>query len=287
MKLSYIVVTYRSEDQVGNLIDSIVAQRGTGEFEIIVVDNSIDESSAGVLREKLPTIKLIQNERNRGFTAAVNQGIREAKGDFVFMLNPDVVLMPGCAETLLGAFSDNTVGAAAPQMINPDGSIQKSVRNFPRFSTLVYESLGLGLRYPKHRKFGYWRNLGFSHDELKSVEQPMASAFMVRKDTSEVVGPWDDDFFVFFSDVDYCKRIIDAGYKIMFVPKAKAIHEGGGSTRREGSWLVWDSHRGFSRYLRKHELKGFRKMLRPLAGLILFVGGLARVTVRKIAGRGF
>jgi hypothetical protein len=232
-------------------------------------------------------VRFIQNGRNLGFTAAVNQGVRVATGEYLFVLNPDVVLKPNCTQSLVRAFTSEEIGAVAPQLLDSDGSIQMSVRNFPRFSTIVYESTGLARWFPKHSAFGHWRNYAFKHDELKSVEQPMASAIMIRSDVVVEVGEWDERFFVFFSDVDYCKRIVESGFRIVFVPAAQALHQVGGSTRNEGAWLVWDSHRGFGRYLCKHELRGWRVLLRPLACLILWLGAVVRTMMRKIVGRGF
>jgi len=287
VKVSYIIVAFRSSHHVGRLIESILSQENSGEAEIIVIDNSPHESSADIIRARAASATIIQNECNRGFTAAVNQGLSRATGDYVFLLNPDVVLRCDCTAILTAALADVSVGAAAPQLLNADGTIQRSVRNFPHFSTLVYEALGLSRLFSRQQIFGHWRNRFFDHDKKVTVEQPMASALMMRREVIAKVGDWDEEFFVFFSDVDYCRRIRDAGCRILFVPEAKAEHETGGSTRREGTWLVWDSHRGFYRYLCKHELTGVKALLRPFAGLILWLGALLRVIVKKLRGRNF
>lgn len=115
----------------------------------------------------------------------------------------------------------------------------------------------------------------------------MASAFMIKSDVVKKLGPMDEDFFVFFSDVDYCKRIVDAGLDIMFIPGAKALHVVGGSTRQEGTWLIKDSHRGFYRYLVKHELKGIKTLLRPFAAFILCGSAVMRIVYRKVMRQSF
>ena len=286
MRVSYVIVTYHSTDQVGALVESIAIQSSEGGSEIIVVDNSPDDSCKAIVESACPSAKFIQNDSNRGYTAAINQAITLAGGEFLFLLTPDVVLQEKCTENLIAAFN-GSAGATAPQLLNSDGSIQKSVRNFPRFSTLIYDSIGLAKLFPANNTLGRWRNLYFPHDQLREVEQPMASALMIHRAAMEKVGDWDEQFFVFFSDVDYCKRIYDAGYSILFVPQAKAKHEVGGSTRHEGTWLIWDSHRGFARYLQKHELRGFKLILWPLAKLLLWVGAVGRVLMRKLKGQGF
>ena len=110
---------------------------------------------------------------------------------------------------------------------------------------------------------------------------------MIKREVVALLGPMDEQFFVFFSDVDYCRRIVDSGREIVFVPAAKAYHAIGGSTRQEGAWLIRDSHQGFYRYLVKHELNGAKAALRPLAAALLGVGGLARIIHRKVTGGSF
>ncbi len=291
MKVSYIIVAYKSSELLRTLLESIKSQ-ATGddelqfEYEVIVVDNSPDCSSADVVAAILPESHFIQNNTNRGYTAAINQGIKQSTGDYLFLLNPDIILESKCTMNLVRALGDN-VGAAAPQLRHRDGSIQKSVRNFPRFATLLYELTGLARLAPNSPTFGHWRNNSFSHAEESAVAQPMASALMIRADVAAAIGTWDDQFFIFFSDVDYCKRIHDAGLLIKFIPTARAEHGIGGSTRGEGTWLIWESHRGFARYLNKHELRGAMVVLRPVARVMLWFGALVRVMWRKLRGRKF
>ncbi|MFH2055909.1 MAG: glycosyltransferase family 2 protein [bacterium] len=285
--VSYLLVAYKSRAQIGATLTAIKAQRGDFEREVIVVENYPQESCAEIVFQALPEARLIVNSRNEGFTRALNQALHNATGDFHFVLNPDVELGPHCTETLLKVLSEPETWAAAPQLRFAGGEVQFSVRNFPTFLTLIWEFSGLSRLFPNSSVFGRWRNQRFDHRSRALVEQPMASAFLMRREVFDKLGDWDERFFIFFSDVDYCKRIAAVGGKIIFAPAATATHQVGGSTRQEGNWLIYESHRSFYRYLAKHELVGIRYLLRPAAMLLLSLGAIGRALCRKLTGRLF
>ena len=285
-RVSYLIVAYRSRDVIVKLLNSIAAQSGEFEREIIVVDNSAAENCADLV-QGFAGVKYILNSTNSGYTKGMNQAIAASSGEYQFWLNPDVVLADDCTTSLLAELTTASTAAAAPQLQYSDGTIQSSVRNLPTFMTPVHESLGLSRLFPLSRRFGRWRNRYFDHNTRSKIEQPMASAFMIKSDLVKKLGPMDEEFFVFFSDVDYCKRIVDAGLDIMFIPDAKALHVVGGSTRQEGTWLIKDSHRGFYRYLVKHELKGIKTLLRPFAAFILCGSAVMRIVYRKVMRQSF
>jgi len=281
-KVSYLLVAYKSNDVIGDAVKSIQMQAGGFEREIIVIDNFASENCRDIVTALASDANVKINAHNDGFTRGVNQATWLASGEYLFYLNPDVQLSPDCTRILISELeNDSQLAAAAPQLLNQDGSVQQSVRNFPTFATLIYEHFGLTHLVPRSRRFGRWKNRYFDHQSRAFVAQPMASAFLLRHDVIDRIGAWDERFFIFFSDVDICRRIIDAGYHIIFAPDAKAHHGLGGSTRKEGSWLISDSHRGFYRYLAKHELRGFRILLRPLAAIILSVSAVLRVIYRE------
>jgi N-acetylglucosaminyl-diphospho-decaprenol L-rhamnosyltransferase len=281
-KVSYLLVAYKSNDVIGDAVKSIQLQAGEFECEIIVIDNFASENCRDLVIALAPDANGVVNAHNDGFTRGVNQAASLASGEYLFYLNPDVQLASDCTRILINELeADSQLAAAAPQLLNQDGSVQRSVRNFPTFATLIYEHFGLAHLFPRSHRFGRWKNRYFDHQSRALVEQPMASAFLVRHDVLDRIGAWDERFFIFFSDVDICRRIMDAGYRIIFAPDAKVHHGLGGSTRKEGSWLLYDSHRGFYRYLAKHELRGFRILLRPLAAIILSVSAVLRVIYRE------
>lgn len=285
--VSYILVAYKSRAQIGAALRAVNAQNGDYEREVVIVDNYSQESCAEEVLRECPEAHLQINDHNWGYTAALNQALRKATGDYLFLLNPDVELRSDCTSILLQEFDNSDIWAAAPQLTHADGTVQSSVRNFPTFATLIWDFTGLSKLMPKSKLFGRWRNRYFDHLTRCEVAQPMASAFMFKREVLQTLGEWDERFFVFFSDVDYCKRIRDGGGKIIFQPEAGAIHKLGGSTRQEGSWLIYESHRSFYRYLAKHELVGIKYLLRPVAAILLSLGALLRAGWRRLRGRSF
>jgi N-acetylglucosaminyl-diphospho-decaprenol L-rhamnosyltransferase len=281
-KVSYLLVAYKSNDVIRDAVESIQLQTGDFEREIIIIDNFASENCRDIAAAIATDACIIVNEKNTGFTRGVNQASSLATGEYLFYLNPDVQLSSDCTGRLMDELErDSQLAAAAPQLFNHDGSVQQSVRNFPTFATLIYEHLGLARLFWRSQHLGHWKNRYFDHQSRAFVAQPMASAFLVRREIIDRIGAWDERFFVFFSDVDICRRIIDSGYRIVFTPEAKARHHLGGSTCKEGSWLIYDSHRGFYRYLAKHELRGIKVLLRPLAAIILTVSAVLRVIYRE------
>lgn len=286
-KVSYLLVAYKSKGQIAGALKSIKSQQGGFDREIVVVENYPEDNCTEVVLQAAPAARLIVNDHNLGYTEALNQALHVSTGDYLFLLNPDVVLANDCTEILINELVEPQTWAAAPQFRDSERRVQFSVRNFPRFTTLIWDALGLSKLFSLSRAFGYWRNRYFDHKVRASVEQPMASALLMRREVFEKLGAWDERFFVFFSDVDYCKRIDDAGGKIIFQPRATATHQVGGSTRQEGTWLIYESHRSFYRYLVKHELVGMKLLLRPVAAILLSVGAVARALWRKLTGRLF
>ncbi len=280
--VSYLLVAYKSNDTIAAGITSIQQQSGNFEREIILVDNYSADNCCRIVTSLSPQAKIIVNSENKGYTQAVNQAIAAATGDYLFFLNPDVELTPDCTRLLISDLeSDPPVSAVAPQLLHRDGSIQFSVRNFPAFSTLIYEHCGLSRLFRRNPRFGRWKNLYFDHQTRAYVEQPMSSALLMRRSTQQELGAWDELFFIFFSDVDICKRLIDSGHRILFDPDARAYHAVAGSTRKERGWIVFSSHRSFYRYLSKHELRGSKAALRPVAAAILSLSAILRAIYRE------
>ncbi len=276
--ISIVIVTWNSGEVIRGCLDSVYSQKGDLVFEIIVVDNDSRDDTKKIIRQLYPEIILISNSRNLGYSVANNQGIEKSKGEFVLLLNPDVKLLDGAFLKIFEFMQKNlNTGALAPQLLNPDGSVQPSCREFPGFSTIVWEFSGLSYLFPKSRVFGGWRMGYFDHRSTKEVPQPMGSALLLRKKTLEKTGVFDTCFKIFFSDVDLCKRISDSGWRIHFYPEAKALHLKGFSTQKAKPEMIFLSHSGLFKFLKKYK-KGFLNIILLIFfGAVLFIGALIRV----------
>jgi GT2 family glycosyltransferase len=251
-----------------------------------VVDNASGDGSAEMVREEFPEVALIANAENLKYARGNNQALQVATGRFKLLLNPDVVLQPGALGELLAAMERHPrAGAIAPRLVNLDGSPQPSCRSFPDPAAIIYEGLGLSKLFPRSRRFGAYRMGWWDHGDERTVDQPMASALMLRSAALEGIGPFDEAFPIFFNDVDLCRRLWDAGWEVWFAPRAQVIHHVGASTRQVRREMIAESHRSLLHYYEKH----YQGRVNPVAygaarALIRLGGGVRSLSARLRRG---
>jgi hypothetical protein len=157
-------------------------------------------------------------------------------------------------------------GACAPKLLNTDGTVQASVRRFPEPQHLFWDLLGLGKLFPHSPRFAAYRMGDLDHNQMAAVDQPMGAALFIRRETLDAVGLIDEAFPIFFNDVDWCYRAVQAGWRIYYVPDAEIIHHGGSSTSQAKPRMVTESHRSLERFYQKH----YRNRLpKPIFSLIM------------------
>ena len=264
MKLSVILVSWESAQELPPCLKAIFESRIGFDREVLVVDNASTDGSAEVVRKEFPLARLIENRRDWGFARAVNQGLAYSKGDYLLLLNPDVVLKPDALAAMAKYLDTHPdVGALAPQMLFPDGTVQASCREFPSYQVLLWELTGLSRLFPTHRVIGRWKMGYFDHATEREVDQPMASCFLLRREVLEKVGYLDEDFPLFFNDVDWCYRMRKEKVKIMYYPGIQVVHDLGASTAKHpyGKALL---HKGMHDFLAKHDTGKLRFLWRPL-----------------------
>ena len=284
LDLSIVIVTWNSKDEIGNCLRSITDNTKDLSYEIVIVDNDSKDKTVDEIRsigeENFHRIKLILNKTNTGYTKASNQGISSASGKFILLLNPDTVIEDDSINILLEKLvSDSKTGAAAPQLLNPDGSIQSSCRKFPDFWDMFCEFTFLSSIFPRSKTFSRWKMNYFSHNEECSVDQPMAAALMIKKDVLNKTGNFDERFKMFFNDVDLCKRICNSGYNIIFYPKSKIIHEKGVSIYKDREKMIRVWNEDCISYFRKYSSN---KLLLLWLDISLKVSGFFRILLYKI-----
>jgi GT2 family glycosyltransferase len=252
-EFSIVIVSWKTRDLLDACLTSIREAPDGVSREVIVVDNASDDGTAEMVQSAHPGVTLIANKENVGYAAGNNQGIARARGEDVLLLNPDIVVHDGALDTLARFLQEHPgAGAVAPRLILPDGSVQASCRSFPTPDVVLYEALGLSRIFPRSRRFGKYRMTWWDYDDERRVDQPMASAILVRGGALEEVGGMDDDFPIFFNDVDFCLRLWDAGWEVWFTPEASMDHVGGAATRQVRRRMLTESHRSFVRFYRKH-----------------------------------
>ena len=224
-RVAIVIVTYNSASEIGACLDALRNE----DAEIVVVDNaSRDGTQAEVSRRE---IRLIANEKNLGFAAGVNQGVRASTAPLLLLINPDAVLVRGL-EALEGEFQDPRVGAAGGMLTDSAGHPQTGfmARNLPTPTALIFEVLGINALLPGNRVNWHYRCLGMDPVTPSLVEQPAGAFLMFPRFVWERLGGFDERFFpVWFEDVDFCMRIKQAGLHVRYNPAAVAEHTGGHS----------------------------------------------------------
>jgi GT2 family glycosyltransferase len=252
--LSVVIVNWNTRDLLRSCLGSLRAALDGSPLrsEVIVVDNASADGSAAMVAAEFPEVRVIANTENRNYAAGNNQGLRQAAGKFVLILNPDTELPAGAPDALVGFLrQDPRAGAVAPALVYPDGRLQESVRGFPTPRALIGELIGLARLLPKSRWGGY-RASRLPEDRPAPVDQPMTSALLLRREALEQVGPFDEQFPLFFNDVDLCYRLKRAGWEIFYDPRVRIIHIGGASTRQVRPEAILLSHEGLRRFYAKH-----------------------------------
>ena len=279
--ISTIIVTHNSSDEIGACIESVISQSENPPAEIIVVDNASSDATPGIVHsfsKEHDNVTVLQNDANHGFTKANNQGVQRAEGEYIFFLNPDTVLKENALQALTGEISRNRgIGAIAPQLRFTDGTVQSSCRRFPGYRWIIFEMLGLTRLFPNSHLFNGWKMGDFDHQSPRMVDQPAGAALMVRRSTLTELGGLDEQFPMFFSDVDLCRRIWDIGKKILFYPDAVVFHEGGTSIRRNRLKMIVTSHLSFIRYLFKHHQRVWEILMNVLVSVLLLTTMILRV----------
>ena len=234
MDLSIIIVNYNVKEFLQNLIHSIVKASHNLTKEIIVVDNASEDGSTELLKQKFPAIKLIENKSNLGFGKANNQALKIAKGNFILLINPDSVVSEDTFEHLINFFKDNPdAGLLGCKILNPDGTLQLACRrSFPGPWTSFCKVTGLSNIFPKSKLFARYNLTYLDENQTYEVDAISGSFMMMRREVYEKVGGFDEQFFMYGEDLDFCYRIKESGFKIYYVHSANIIHYKGESTKR-------------------------------------------------------
>jgi len=280
--LSIIIVNWNVRDLLRRCLESI--SLADEPPQIIVVDNASTDGSIEMLRTEFPHARLIANDENRGFTAANNQGLAQAQGCYLLLLNPDTEVMEGALATMIGYMDENPeVGALGSQLRFPDGSLQPSRRRFPTFATALVESTVVQEWWPDNRILRRYYLADEPDDAVQPVDWVVGACLLIRREVYEQVGGLDEGFFMYSEELDWCKRIKDAGWEVVYLPTATVIHHEGKSSEQ----VVPARHIYFQsskiRYFRKHHGKLQAGALRWFL-LLTYVYQLAREGLKWLVG---
>jgi GT2 family glycosyltransferase len=213
--------------------------------EIIVVDNASQDGSPEAVENEFPHANVLRNKTNLGFAKANNLGIAQSRGRYLFLINSDIKVLPGCISIMVDYMDTHpAIGMLGPKVLNSDLTLQPSCRRFPNYWNLLGRALGLDSIFP--------RITFYPHDAIRRVEVLSGCFWMVRKEALKQVGPLDENFFMYAEDVDWCKRFAQAGWQAVYFPDARVIHHGGASSAHEPVRFYLEMQRANLQYWKKH-----------------------------------
>jgi len=256
MDLAISIVNYNTKDLLENCLHSVYQKTKKTKFEVIVVDNGSNDGSIEMIRRKFPQVKLIENNENVGFSKATNRGIEMSTSRYVLLLNSDTVLLDDFHDVLVYADNNPQIGAIGCKLLYPNGSIQPSANQFISLGDEILRTFRMGQygRRPELRGFiinHLGRLVGGSVStyllscegkrNICQVDWVSGACLLVRRSAINEIGLLDENFFAYYEDIDWCRRMRKAGWKIVYYPAVKIIHLTGESSQQSEKNNIYHS----------------------------------------------
>ncbi len=250
-RLSIIIVSHNTRELLSECLTSVDREGDSVTSEVVVVDNASSDGTMNLLPARFPRVRFLDAGGNIGFAAANNLGLATANGSMVLFLNPDTILLPGALASAVSRLaSDPTIGVLGCRILHPDGRVQPSARALPTLLNLFVESFGL------HKLLPYgppWGDPWITDDLSEQPVGVVKGAFLLtRRDVLAAVGNFDERFFLYSEEQDWCRRVTEAGLKVWYYPGAAIVHREGSSSpvrRNSARFIIYDSE---TEYFRKH-----------------------------------
>jgi GT2 family glycosyltransferase len=249
--VSAVVVSWNTRDLLRQCLESFqsVAETLRRPTELIVIDNASTDGSAEMVRAAFPAARLTVNRENNGFAAATNQGLAQSRGRYVLLLNPDTVGSPGYLEALISFLEQHpTAGAAGPRLVGRSGEDQVSCFPLPTLSKELWRLFHLDRLHP----FAAYPVADWGYEAPRQVESVQGACLLLRREALAEIGPLDERFFVYTEEIDLCRRLVNRGWRIFWVPRAVVAHYGGASTEQVAGTMFLQLYRSKVQYFRKH-----------------------------------
>jgi len=279
--VSAVIVNYNARD---HLMECVRSVRADGVDEIIVVDNASTDGSLERVAKIDPDVVTVETGGNLGFGSAANRGLAVARGEYVAVLNPDVVVESGTTKALAAALDgDAGLGAVAPRVDNPDGTLYPSVRAFPSMADAIGHAF-LGFVAPRNRFSRNYRMLDWDHSRAADVDWASGTCLMLRADALGDEARFDESYFMYVEDVDLCWRLRDAGWRVGYEPSGRVVHTVGASSELAPYRMILAHHRSLWRFSAR-TASGRRRLLLPLVAAGLAVRTVLAWLQRASRGR--
>lgn len=264
---SVVIVSFNTRDLLRDCLTALARETDGLDIEILLVDNVSRDGSAEMVALEFPLVKLIRSGVNLGFAAANNRAFSQAIGRYVVLLNSDAFLREGALHRAIRHMEhEPEVGIGGAKLVGRDGSWQPSARLFPSLLNDFLSLSGLAARYPTSRFFGRFDRTWADPAGACDVDWVPGAFSIIRREALEKIGYFDESFFLYYEEVDLCRRFKNHGYKIRYWPDVAVVHFGGESSKtvaslkfsRSGSQLaLWRMRSAFLYYRKHHGLKAW------------------------------
>lgn len=229
-KISVVIVSWNVKDLLRACLKSLFLFYTPYDIEVIVVDNASSDGSVEMIQKEFLKVRVLAQTTNCGFAMANNIGAREARGEYLLILNPDTECRDASLIAALDVFrQDPAIAAIGPCLLNSDGTVQHSIRRFPRLSDQLAIALKLHHMFPWLRCLQRYFAEDVDYTREQDVEQIMGACMLIQRSVWDRMEGFDEDYFMWFEEVDLCYRMKAAGYRIVYTPSASVVHHGGQS----------------------------------------------------------
>ncbi len=262
--VSVVIVSYNTRSMTLDCLRALYASLGDLPAEVWVVDNASTDGSAQAVREAFPQACVVANTDNKGFGAANNQALKQARGEFLMLLNTDAFAQPDTVERLVAYLQLHPRAAiVGPRLLNKDGSVQQSCYRYPSPGRAWLENMGVSALLARHPQWGDYK--AWPHDREQTVDWVIGACLLLRRAAYDEVGGFDETYFMYAEETDWQRRFRDKGWDIAFTPSATVTHLGGASGASEVVRVNAHFFDSLDYYTRKHH---------GLGGLILLRGAM-------------
>jgi len=272
LKLSVIIVNYNVEYFLEQCLNSVYKALKLVQGEVFVVDNNSIDGSVEMVKQKFPQVHLISNTVNTGFSVANNQAIKQAKGEYILLLNPDTIVEEDTFKQVIDFMDKHPeAGGLGVKMIDGKGIfLPESKRGLPTPEVAFYKIFGLSKLFPKSKKFGKYHLSYLSNDDIHQIDVLSGAFMLMRKQTLDKIGLLDEAFFMYGEDIDLSYRIILGGYKNYYYPKTRIIHYKGESTKKSSVNYVFVFYNAMIIFAQKHFSQKNAKLFSFLINLAIY-----------------
>ena len=280
LELTVTICSWNTAGDLRTCLQSLWDRRDEARFEVIVVDNASSDGSPDMVASEFPWVRLERMDRNLGFTAGHNHALSLRRAPHAFVLNSDTIVHPGCLRGLLDYLAAHPeCGILGPKLLNTDGSLQMSCRRFPNPVAALFRNTPIGRLFPNNRFTREYLMADWDHSAPREVDWVSGAAFLVSERVMQEVGLFDEGFFMYCEDVDWCWRVWKAGLKVVYVPDCLVTHAIGRSTDKAANRMIVLFHRSMLRFYRKNMAPSIHPLLRPAAIGLAALALAARASV--------